>query len=122
MAMSYGPQVVQVNEKPARESSLDFTLVQHPRYEDLELQVLRACLEVDPLRTWYYHISLHSRTLVILLQVDLASGDEPETVCEGCYKIENTSIFTWFSIPNVGHYRWLHGLIRQLLPNSKAYT
>jgi hypothetical protein len=35
MATSYGPQVVQVNEEPASESSLDLTLMQHPRDEDL---------------------------------------------------------------------------------------
>jgi hypothetical protein len=58
---------------------------------------------------------------VILLQIDLASGDEPETVYEGCYEIENTSIFAWSSIPNVGHYCWLHGSIHQLFPNSKAH-
>jgi hypothetical protein len=39
---------------------------------------------------------------VILLQVDLASGDEPETVYEGCYKTEDASIFAWFSILGVG--------------------
>jgi hypothetical protein len=57
---------------------------------------------------------------VILLQVHLAFGDEPKTVCEGCYEIENTSIFTWSSTTGVGHYHSLHGLIRQLLLNSKA--
>ncbi len=57
---------------------------------------------------------------MILLQVDPASGDEPEIVCEGCYEIENTFIFTWSSVPGVGHYRWLRGLIRRLPPNSKA--
>jgi hypothetical protein len=58
--------------------------------------------------------------LVILLQVDLASGDELETVYEGCYETENISIFAWSSIPDVGHYRWLRGQIRRLPPNSKA--
>jgi hypothetical protein len=57
---------------------------------------------------------------VILLQVDPASGDEPEAVCEGCYEPEDTSIFAWFSVPNVGHYCWLRGPIRRLPPNSKA--
>jgi hypothetical protein len=57
-------------------------------------------------------MSLNFRTLVILLQVDLTFGDEPETVCEGCYEIENTSMFTWSSIPGIGHYRWLCALIR----------
>jgi len=57
---------------------------------------------------------------VILLQVNLASSDKPETVCEGCYEIEDTSIFAWSSIPNVGHYRWLCGPTRRLPPNSKA--
>jgi hypothetical protein len=57
---------------------------------------------------------------MILLQVDPSSNDEPEIVYEGCYKIENTSIFAWFSVPNVGHYRWLRGLICRLLPNSKV--
>jgi hypothetical protein len=57
---------------------------------------------------------------VILLQVDPASGDEPETVCEGCYETEDTSIFTWSSIPSIGHYRWLRGSIRRPPPNNKA--
>jgi hypothetical protein len=49
---------------------------------------------------------------VILLQVDLTSSDEPETVCDGYYETEDTSIFAWSLVPGVGHYRWLHGLIR----------
>jgi len=57
---------------------------------------------------------------VILLQVDPTFDDEPETVCEGCYETEDTSIFAWSLVPGVGHYRWLHGLIRRLPPNSKA--
>jgi GTPase len=57
---------------------------------------------------------------VILLQVDPAFGDEPETVCEGCYETEDTSIFAWSLVPDVGHYRWLRGPIRRLLPNSKV--
>jgi len=81
---------------------------------------VRARLEVEPPRAWYYHISPNSRTLVIVLQVDSAFGDEPETVYEGCYETEDIFIFTWFSVPGVGHYRWLHGPIRRLPPNSKA--
>jgi hypothetical protein len=57
---------------------------------------------------------------VILLRVDPASGDELEIVCEGCYETENTSIFVWSSVLDVGHYRWLRGPIRRLPPNSKA--
>jgi hypothetical protein len=102
------------------ESSLNLTLTQHPRDEEPEPRKVCACLEVEPPRAWYYRISPNSRTLVILLQVDLASGDEPETVCEGCYETENISIFAWSSIPGVGHYRWLCGPIRRLPPNSKA--
>ncbi len=49
---------------------------------------------------------------MILLQVDPAFGNELEIICEGCYKIEDTSIFAWFSILKVGHYHWLRGLIR----------
>jgi hypothetical protein len=68
----------------------------------------------------YYRIYSNSHTLVILLQVDLAFGDELEIVCEGFYKIENIFIFAWFSILNVGHYCWLSGPICRLLPNSKV--
>ncbi len=81
---------------------------------------MRARLEVEPPRAWYYRISPNSRTLVILLQVDHASGDEPKTVCEGCYETKDTSIFTWSLVPGIGHYRWLRDLIRRLPPNSKA--
>jgi hypothetical protein len=66
-----------------------------------------AHFEIDPPQAWYYHISPNSHTLVILLQVDLTSGDEFETICEGCYKTKDTSIFAWSSISGVGHYRWL---------------
>jgi len=57
---------------------------------------------------------------VILLQIDLTSGDEHETICEGCYETKDTFIFTRFLIPGVGHYRWLRNPIRQLPLNSKA--
>jgi hypothetical protein len=116
---SYGPQAAQANEEPPPKSSLDLTLTQHPRDEEPELREVRARLEVEPPRAWYYRISPNSRTLVILLQVDPASG-EPETVCEGCYETEDTSIFAWSSVPGVDHYCWLRGLIRRLPPNNKA--
>ncbi len=119
-ATSYGPQAAQADEEPPSESSLDLTLTQHPRDEEPEPREVRARLEVEPPRVWYYRISPNSRTLVILLQVDPASGDEPKTVCEGCYETEDTSIFVWSSVPGVGHYRWLRGSIRRLPPNSKA--
>jgi hypothetical protein len=102
---SYGPQAAQANEELPPESSLDLTLTQHPRDEEPQLREVRARLEVEPPRAWYYRISPNSHTLVILLQVDPASGDEPEIVCEGCYETEDTSIFAWFSVPDVGHYR-----------------
>jgi hypothetical protein len=111
MVSFYGPQAAQANEEPPPESSLDLTLTQHPRDEEPELREVRARLEVEPPRAWYYCISPNSRTLVILLQVDPAFGNEPETVCEGCYETENISIFAWSSVPDVGHYRWLRSLI-----------
>jgi hypothetical protein len=120
MVASYGPQAAQTNEKLPLETSLDLTLTQHLRDEELEPREVRVRLEVKPPRAWYYRISPNSRTLVILLQVDPASGDEPETICEGCYETKDTSIFAWFSVPGVGHYRWLNGPIRRLPPNSKA--
>ncbi len=73
---------------------------------------MRAYLEVEPPRAWYYRISPNSRTLVILLQVDLVSNDELETVYESYYKTEDTSIFAWSSVPDVRHYRWFLGKIR----------
>jgi hypothetical protein len=100
-----------VNEEPPQESSLYFTLTQHPHDENPEPQEVHPHLEVKPPRTWYYRISPNSHTLVILLQVDPVSGDEPEIVYEVFYEIEDTSVFTWSSILNVGHYRWLHGPI-----------
>jgi len=120
MVTSYGPQAAQANEEPPLESSLDLTLTQHPHDEKPEPREVRTRLEVEPLRAWYYRISSNSRTLVILLQVNPTSGDESETVCEGCYKTKDTSIFAWSLVPGVGHYRWLCGLIRQLPPNSKV--
>jgi len=102
---SYGPQAAQTNEEPPSESSLDLTLTQHPCDEELEPREVRARLEVEPPRAWHYRISPNSRTLVILLQVNPASGDEPEIICEGYYETEDTSIFAWSSVPDVGHYR-----------------
>jgi hypothetical protein len=81
---------------------------------------VRTHLEVEPLRAWYYYIFSNSRTLVILLQVNHVSGDEPKTIYEGYYKTESTCIFAWSSALDVGHYCWLRGPICQLPPNSKT--
>jgi hypothetical protein len=67
MVASYGPQAAQVNEEPPPETFLDLTLTQHPRDEEPALREVRARLEVEPPRAWYYRISPNSRTLVILL-------------------------------------------------------
>ncbi len=58
-----------MNEEPYPKSSLDLTLTQHPCDEDPELRNVHTRLKIEPPRTWYYRISLNSRTLVILLQV-----------------------------------------------------
>jgi len=76
-------------------------------------------LEIESPQAWYYRIYLNSRTLVILLQVDLAFDDEPEIIYKGFYKTKDTSIFAWFSISGVKHYHWLCGPIYQLPLNSK---
>jgi hypothetical protein len=91
-----------MNEEPALESSLDLTLTQHLRDEDPEMWEVHIRLEVDPLRAWYYRISSNFHALVILLWINFIFGDEPKTICESCYKIEDTSIFTWFSILGIG--------------------
>ncbi len=57
---------------------------------------------------------------MILLQVDLTSGDELKIVCEGCYEIEDAPIFVWSWIPDIGHYYLLRDSIRWLLPDSTA--
>jgi len=57
---------------------------------------------------------------MILLQVDAVFNDEPKIICESFYETENISIFAWSSIPNVGHYCWLCGLIDRLPLNNKA--
>jgi hypothetical protein len=80
-----------VNEEPALESSLDLTLTQHPYDEDPELRKVRVRLEVDPPQAWYYCIFSNFCTLMILLQIDLAFGDELKTISEGCNEIEDTS-------------------------------
>ncbi len=77
---------------------------------------MRIRFEVEPPHFVFFRILV----LMILLQVDPTSDDELEIVCEGCYETKDTSIFAWFSIFGVGHYRWLHSPIRRLFPNSKA--
>jgi hypothetical protein len=84
MATSYEPRAAQINEELALESSLDLTLMQHLRDENLGPWELHVCFDVDPLQAWYYCISPNSHTLVILLQIDLVYDDEPEIICEGC--------------------------------------
>ncbi len=63
-------------------------------------------LKVEPPRAWYYRISPNSHTLLILLQVNPAFGDELKTVYEGYYETEDTFIFARFSVLDVRHYRW----------------
>jgi hypothetical protein len=103
-----------MNEELPLKSSLNLTLTQHPRDVDPEPWDVCARLEVEPLQAWYYRISPNFHTMVILLQVDPAFGDEPETVYESCYVTENIFIFAWSSISSIGHYHWLCGLIRSI--------
>jgi hypothetical protein len=81
---------------------------------------VRIHFKVEPHQSWYYRIFSNFHTLVILLQVDPAFGDELKTVYEACYETKDTYIFAWSSIRDVGHYCWLRGPIRQLPPNSKT--
>jgi hypothetical protein len=109
-----------MNEKPPSKSSLNLTLMQHPHDEDPEPWKVRTRLEIKPHQAWYYHIFLNFHTLVILLQVDPAFGDKPKTICENCYKTENTSIFEWSLVSGIKHYHCLRSLIRRLPLDSKA--
>jgi hypothetical protein len=52
MVTSYGPQAAQVNEEPPSESSLDLTLMQHPRDEKPEPRKVHIHFEVEPPRAW----------------------------------------------------------------------
>jgi hypothetical protein len=52
MVTSYGSQIAQENEESPLESSLDLTLMQHPRDEELEIREVHTCLEVEPRRAW----------------------------------------------------------------------
>jgi hypothetical protein len=81
---------------------------------------VRACFEVEPFQAWYYRISVNSHTLVILLRVNPTSGDELETIREGCYETEDIFIFTWSLISDIGQHCWLCGPICRLPPNNKA--
>jgi hypothetical protein len=67
MVTSYEPQAAQANEGPPPETSLDLNLTQHPHDKKPKPQKVRARLEVEPPRAWYYRISPNSCTLVILL-------------------------------------------------------
>ncbi len=69
--------------------------MQHLHDEESEPRKVRVHFEVESPQAWYYCISSNSRTLVILSQVDPIFSDEPETIYEGCYETEDTSIFAW---------------------------
>ncbi len=120
MTISYRLQATQMIKKLPYKLSLDSTLTHHLHDEKPKLQEVRLHIEIEPLQIWYYRIFPNSHTLVILLQVDPISGDEPKTVYEVLYQIKNISIFAWFSIFDVGHYHWLHSLICRI-PLNKAY-
>jgi hypothetical protein len=81
-----------VNKELPPKSSLNLTLIQHPRDEDPEPREVRIRLKVESLPAWYYCISPNSRTLVILLQIDFAFSDELEIIYESCYKTKDISI------------------------------
>jgi hypothetical protein len=57
---------------------------------------------------------------VSLLQVDFAFGDELQNVYNFFHETKDILIFSWFSIPDFGHYYKLRGLNRQLPLNNKV--
>jgi hypothetical protein len=86
MTMSYGLQVAQMNEELPQKSSLDLTITQPLRDEDLEPQKVHLHFKIESSQVWYYQFFLNFRTLVILLQVDFAFGDELEIVYKCFYE------------------------------------
>jgi hypothetical protein len=100
-----------MNEESLQKSSLDLTLTYKSCDENPKPEEVCPHLEIRPLRTLYYQISLNSHTLMILLYVDPTFSDEPKTICEFFNEIKDTSIFAWSSILVVRHYRWLCELI-----------
>jgi hypothetical protein len=59
--------------------------MQHLHDEDPELWEVCPRLEIEPRRAWSYYIFSNSRTLVILLQIDLAFGDGLKIIYKGFY-------------------------------------
>jgi hypothetical protein len=88
------------------------TLILHPHDENFEPQKLFPHLKIKPLQAWYYRIYSNFHTLVILLQVNLVSSNEPKIFYAYFYQIKDTSIFAWSSNFSVGHYHWLCSLTR----------
>jgi hypothetical protein len=57
---------------------------------------------------------------MILLQINHASSNEPEIICEGCYETKDTFVFAWSSISGIGCYHWLRGPIHRMPYNGEA--
>ncbi len=65
----------------------------------MKISNYKRCAFVLRLNPFEIGIIVFLRTFtpwVILLQIDPASSDEPETVYESCYKTKDIFIFAWF--------------------------
>ncbi len=117
---SYGPQTTQMNEKASLGIILRFDTNLAPLWwKSWTMRGVPSFQSWTPLNLV---LSNFFKLLYLgdLFQIDHTFGNEFEIVYESFYKIENTSIFAWFSILDIGHYCWLHNLICRLPLNNKV--
>ena len=48
---------------------------------------------------------------MIVFEVELAHGSSGEAIFVGRFHTEETEVHAWSQVKDVGHYRWLHGIL-----------
>jgi hypothetical protein len=58
-------------------------------------------------------------SFVLVLEVEPIIDGEHEILYEGIYQGDEVDVLMWFIEPRLGHYRWLHGPLFQILIDCK---
>jgi hypothetical protein len=72
------------------------------------------------IQPWHQRLGVGAHSLVLVLEVKVATTNEPKIKYEGIFEGNETVVLIWSTIPGVGHYCWLRGPMLQVKVERKA--
>jgi hypothetical protein len=82
----------------------------------MHLQLEFECIT----KLWHWRLGANARSFVLVPKVEHVVNGELEILYESVYQGDEVIVLVWCSKPRLGHYRWLHRPLFQILGDRKT--